>query len=951
MRNKLLLRLVLFLILCALTYAQVNTGNIYGKLTDSKGNPLSGARVTLTGSKIGEVETVTSKRGYFRFFSLAPADDYKLTFELRAFKTSVWEKISLGAGMNVDLNIVMEKGNIKEKVLVAEKAPVIDTKKLTVQANVTRQEMQILPSARDPWGLLELAAGVMVDRENVGGNESGQQSGFTARGDSSRNTQWNIDGVNITDPAGGGASPMYYDFDMFEEMNIQTAANDVTAVTGGININLVTSRGGNKFSGGARFYLSDKRFQSENVPSDVKKDELTGNKIKSIYDYGLNMGGPIFENGLWFWGSYGVQNIKQLNIDGQPDNSDIITYNFKLNAKLGKNKFEAYGVYNTKEKDGWRRVGGYLDAPEATYIQKGPSYVFILQDELTLSQNFYLSAKTAYMPMKFSLEPKGGKDKIMYWDRAKDIRWNTGDYYETNRPMWYGEFMGDFFLEKFLAANHEFKFGVEYKNAVIDSASGYGNGVQARLQNGVPYEVRFYNNFYEKFYANRISAYLQDIIDIGRLTLNAGVRYDRQWGGILEGKNSPTNVDLMKNIKGADYNWKQATQAAARFPFIWNMFSPRAGLILDLFNNGKTLFKANFSIYGSQFDATTAYTMWFLYGYHRFHWSDTNGDKQVQADELTYRSTTDLTDLASKTKDLIKDYYDPNLTPEKTMEVLVGVEQELSSDFGFGINFQYRKLYEYNWSKLLVYDYLQGTSRQVQNDDWIQAGTIDGHVYWDLDYNKVEYTFTDYLTKRSDYYQTYWAVELTFKKRLSNKWMMDGSLTYQDHRAHYKSRNGYQDPTNHLPVEMLNGQPMAYEMSGSGDSNVFMNSRWMVKWGGLFELPLGFNLSATISAREGFISPEYAEDYEYYRYDLEFPIVWTEKFGASRDPNVFLLNLRLEKKMGIGGANFYLSADGFNILNSNARLARHRNHLAENYGQTLCIMSPRIFRFGARLEF
>ncbi|MFQ6110261.1 MAG: hypothetical protein ACE5L7_11985, partial [Candidatus Aminicenantales bacterium] len=135
-------------------------------------------------------------------------------------------------------------------------------------------------------------------------------------------------------------------------------------------------------------------------------------------------------------------------------------------------------------------------------------------------------------------------------------------------------------------------------------------------------------------------------------------------------------------------------------------------------------------------------------------------------------------------------------------------------------------------------------------------------------------------------------------------------------------------------------------------SNVYMNSRWMFKLGGLYQLPYGFNISGTISARDGFISPEYAEDPSYWKYDFDNASVWTEKFGTTRDPNVFLLNLRLEKRFAIGEfGNVYLSMDGFNILNSSVRLARHRNTRADNYNQTLAIMSPRIFRFGVRFEF
>jgi len=951
--KKILIGLGLLAFLCSLSFAQARTGNIYGNVKDTEGIALPGVTVTMTGSRVTPTVATTSEAGRFRFVSVPPGSDYRLTFELPGFKKVVRENIVVQIGVNVELDIAMEPGAIEEEVTVVARTPIVDTKKSTVQANINRETMQSLPTARDPWVILELAPGVLVDRENIGGSESGQQSSFLGRGDSGDNAQWNIDGVNISDPAAVGAAPMYFDFDMFEEMNIQTAANDVAAVTGGININFVTPRGGNKFSGSARFYITDKSTQSENVPTELEDVSLAGNKVHSIYDYGLSLGGPVVKDHLWFWGSWGVQDINQLTITGARDDTDLKNYNAKLNAQFANHRIEFYFNYNNKTKDGRRRTGGYLDEPEATWMQDGPGYIYKFQDEITFGQNFFLSLKGSHLPMDFHFEPKGGRDKIVYRDMITNKAWNTYQWYDTWRPMWYGEVVANLFLENVLGANHEWKFGVEYKSAVITSATGYGNGGYARLQNGVPYEFRFYNNFMEKYDYKRVSAYLQDIIEVGRLTFNLGLRYDRQWGGVLESSNEPTDAAIASNIGGVNYNWPAATQTPYKFPFIWNMFSPRIGLIYDLTGTGKTLFKANFSIYGSQWDATPAYNLFYLYAYHRFYWTDTNGDKLVDANELRYRSTVDLTPLAEQTSEIGDDYFDSGVTPEKTMEFLVGVEHELSPDFGVGINFQYRKLYDYNWQKMLVYDYLNDSAiRLVQNGDWVQAGSIDANIYWDLDYDKAGYTFTNYMMKRPDYNQTYMGVEITFKKRLTNKWMLDGSFTYQDHRVNYPTRDSYDDPTDHLPVEKLDGQPMAYQASGSGSSNVYMNSRWMLKLSGLYQLPYGFNISGTFSARDGFISPTFATDPTYYNWNYDLASVWTEKFGTTRDPNMYLVNLRLEKRFAVGDfGNFYLSADCFNVLNSNVRLARQRDTEADNYNQTLCIMSPRIFRFGVRFEF
>ena len=113
--------------------------------------------------------------------------------------------------------------------------------------------MQNIPSARDPWVMLEKTPGIMMDRANVGGNQSGQQSGYISRGSSTGNNKWSIDGVDITDMSATGASPIYYDFDMLEEMQVTTGGADVAQQTGGVGINLVTKSGTDRFKGNARY--------------------------------------------------------------------------------------------------------------------------------------------------------------------------------------------------------------------------------------------------------------------------------------------------------------------------------------------------------------------------------------------------------------------------------------------------------------------------------------------------------------------------------------------------------------------------------------------------------------------------------------------------------------------------------------------------------------------------
>ena len=151
-----------------------------------------------------------------------------------------------------------------------------------------------------------------MDRANVGGNQSGQQSGYISRGSTTGNNKWSIDGVDITDMAATGASPIYYDFDMLEEMQVTTGGADVTQQTGGVGINLVTRSGTDRFKGNAPLPTSPTRSSRPTTsPTNCKAQGAgSGAPIQNIRDYGFDVGGPIKKGKAWYWGSYGTQDIK-----------------------------------------------------------------------------------------------------------------------------------------------------------------------------------------------------------------------------------------------------------------------------------------------------------------------------------------------------------------------------------------------------------------------------------------------------------------------------------------------------------------------------------------------------------------------------------------------------------------------------------------------------------------
>ena len=73
----------------------------------------------------------------------------------------------------------------------------------------------------------------------------------------------------------------------------------------------MTKSGTDRFKGNARFLVTDEKFQGDNITDELRAQGAgSGAPIQNIKDYGFDVGGPIAKGKVWYWGSYGTQDIK-----------------------------------------------------------------------------------------------------------------------------------------------------------------------------------------------------------------------------------------------------------------------------------------------------------------------------------------------------------------------------------------------------------------------------------------------------------------------------------------------------------------------------------------------------------------------------------------------------------------------------------------------------------------
>ncbi|MDA8019376.1 MAG: carboxypeptidase-like regulatory domain-containing protein [Thermoanaerobaculia bacterium] len=251
--------LCLSIVAAAPAWGQAQSGNLLGVAKDNHGDALPGATVTVLGPS--QHAQVTDEQGEFRFVGLSPGS-YSLNAELDGFSTVRFPNVQISVGHNTSIEVTLTAA-VEETITVTSESPLLDHRKITTGATVSALELEKIPTSRDPWAILQTVPGVRVDRINVGGNESGQQSQFTGPGATRFEAVWSVDGVVITDMGAIGASPTYYNFDAFQEMQASTGGSDATQATSGVTLNMVTKRGGNEWKGSGRLVRADDSWQSD----------------------------------------------------------------------------------------------------------------------------------------------------------------------------------------------------------------------------------------------------------------------------------------------------------------------------------------------------------------------------------------------------------------------------------------------------------------------------------------------------------------------------------------------------------------------------------------------------------------------------------------------------------------------------------------------------------------
>jgi hypothetical protein len=965
--KKLVLLLAALALVGSVAMAQVQLADIYGTVVLPDGSAIPGVTITLSSDVGGKITAVTSEEGNFRFLKLSPGN-YELKFELEGFKTVIRKGIRLFIGKNVTLTVPMETTTIQEEVVVTAKAGVVDTRKTTVGMNISKEMIQSLPTARNPFTVLSLAPGMMMDRVDIGGAESGQQSSFTSGGSASADTVWNVDGANITDNSAIGAAPSYLNMNAYEEMQITVGANDIGAQTGGVQLNFVSKRAGNRFAGDFHLHVQDKAWEmKQDLTPYMQRKNFVIPGINRLYQYGVNFGGPVLKDHIFFMGSYAIQDIHSRTIVGDEDATWLVSGYAKMNFQFGNTSGDLNLSHDAKKKWGRTVLSSAQQNNGSLFDQDGPGWVYYGAIQQVLG-NLMLDAKVAYTDSGFVLDPRGGTinaegdhvgNEFLYI--FSPTKWlNNCYHYITDRNQINMSLNGNYFAENILNADHEIRFGVDYVSADTTTQTLYPNQRWSIKyeEGGQLGEVWFVPNVNYDVNFKRMSFYVSDTASFGKLNVNLGVRYDKESGGLNGGLQKGlywyepgTSHHKEKILPGT---MGDLTVPAMDAPVAWNTFSPRLSLTYDITGDGKNVLKLSLARYGSQSGNALASAL-FPYRETDFYWFDNNSDNVPQYNEVfnwyyyyygpgysgAYQSWTN-TQRVDYSKGVRKNQYDSNYNTPLLDELTLSFQKALGEDVAVSVTGFYKKRHNLVRTLGVMAD---GSIETVAN--WYQSGTVTVGTTQVPKWLRKAVPVGTYYTNYKNDYEKYMAVELAFTKKLSNKWLADASFTYQDWKSVWDKSEHF----NQNNFDFFNEGVVAPESGGSGYTGIFVNSRWMFKLSGLYQLPWGLNLSAVLQAREGYVIP--------YRVQVSLPgglgrtnfYEGGKKMGDDRLPTFTIINLGLEKVFKISDTTTAtLFVDWYNVTNKQATL-KLENLIGTYKDEVQVVTNPGNFQFGIRVNF
>lgn len=615
--TRLAVLLAMLLIVTGIALAQAGEAEISGTITDASGAILPNAQVTLTDANTGVARTVTETDGAYRFAPLSPGT-YNITVKAASFQTENITHLVVDIGVHITQDISMKVGSSEQTVEVTGAVPVVDTASQSVADVITQEQINTLPiNTRQYLNLALLEPGTSQDATRTFYNnvQVGGGGYFYANG-------FMIDGVRNTWAEQGEPRQNFPEGAVSEfKVYVNEYPAEYGLYMGGL-VSVETKKGSNAFHGEAfEFWRNEALNRDNKFQVEAEQAEHTSNPFNRN-QFGGDIGGPIIKDRAHFYAAYErTQTASSFTIfTSAPQfyGSNQGTFNQPLTDQMLTGRFD-YQINNDQSTfvryaQEWNKLtfqgcGGSFE--QFCYDGLIPRHSLVAGHTWMISPTIVNDFRFQYAYSSYQLGPPGhvwtnvntmatapqATDQLQiaytfpsfsygagYQEDGVENRYEGSDVFSVQHGTHSLRFGFDINYVPFIDATAfnvrgDFTFGTDQlfnpndpstianlKDPILFTAS-----IPA-VANSVPtWELGFFAMDDWKIRPN--------------LTLNLGLRYDRELGSFNEALNP---ASFSKPIPFLGDPSKRGDD---------NNFGPRVGVTWDPFHKGNDVFRAGYGLY------------------------------------------------------------------------------------------------------------------------------------------------------------------------------------------------------------------------------------------------------------------------------------------------------------------------------------------------------------------
>lgn len=949
-------------LLCMTALAGDDTaGHLVGSVSDSQQSALPGAVVSVEHQTTGLVRSgVTDSTGSFRFPSL-PVGGYEITVTMTGFQTAK-QSVNVGIGDKTHVRVELQPGSVTETMTVTNSTVLVDTSTTTSGLNVDLDEfLSRVPVARDQTSIALLAPGSLEG--DAGFNEEHEQGLTLASigGTSVAENAYLVNGLNTTNFRNGlGGSQVPFEF--LQEMQVKTGGYQAEfgRSTGGV-INSVTKSGSNQFHYGLSLF-----WEPDSLASQEKDtfERINTAEEREILDANFYASGPIVKDKAFFFLLYNPRDREVSDTRLTRDkvySSDDSFWGAKLDWFVTENHHVEFTAF-TDDQESVEDVYNFDGLTRGNLSGDGIHYRggdnFILKYTGIITPEFIVSAQAG--TNDFNRTNRSSADVFPYVIDSRDGALSPAGLYVNSQPATSEDDRKAARLDfDYFVGNHNLRAGIDFEENTSLEDISYSGG-----------------NYFRYFIADGSEAFDNGSPNAGDLLVrhrvfNGGGEFETTTTAIYLQDSWAINDSFTVNLGLRNESFDNKNAAGESFIKIDNQLAPRLGFIWDPHADGSSKIYGNFGRYYLPIASNTNIRMSGAEFFTEEWFVAQSFDEAGDWSPIGRGDSLEFTVFGDGEVPDAREIRDTSIKPMFQDEYVLGYQTQFGSNWSWGARVVHRNLGRAIEDVAVDAALNRYAAANFPNADF-EAGGFDYYVLTNPGTNLTFFVDIDgdgaldevtldkdelgYPEAERDYY----AVELTFERRWTDNWMVQGSYTWSHSYGNYEGWVRSDNEQDDAGITTLFDQPGLLD---NAYGNLPNDRRHNLKVFGAYELASRIQLGASLRYRSGrpinafgvHPTDEFAGDYGVESFFADGVAAPRGSFGTTDD--ITTLDLSAQYPLRIGGSDLVLRVDAFNafdfdnVTEVEEGFELESGGINANYGKPTDYQQPRRVRISASYRF